>query len=79
MSLLSDPCGWDPYHTQSLHLLEHPVEDAMFREMVRATLYNEMLQCTAMHNVSRLMIQYTELPVPHSFLSSCTMDLVHII
>lgn len=48
---------------KSLHLLEHPVQAAVFREMVRATLYNEMLLCTAMHNVSSLMIQYTELPV----------------
>lgn len=79
MSLLSDPCGWDLYHTQSLHLLEHPVQAAVFKGIVRATLYNEMLQCTAMHNVSRLMIQYTELPVSHLFLTSCTMDLVHII
>jgi hypothetical protein len=51
MSLLSDLSGWDLQHTQRLHRLEHPVQAAMFREMVRATLYNEMLQCTAMHNV----------------------------
>jgi hypothetical protein len=63
MFILSDPCAWDLYHTQSLHLLGHPVQAAVFREMVRATLYNKMLLCAAMHNVSRLMIQYTQLPV----------------